>query len=107
MVTRVAVVGHVEWVDFVCVARYPLRGEVAHARGGLSHAAGGGVVAAAVLADLGADVDFFCALGRDANGARGRRRAGRSRRDRPRGLARPARRDASSPCSRKPASAPS
>ncbi len=66
--TRVAVVGHVEWVDFVCVARYPARGEVLQARGGFAHAAGGGVVAAAVLADLGAEVDFFCALGRDDNG---------------------------------------
>ena len=26
------------------------------------------MVAAAVLAELGAEVDFFCALGRDANG---------------------------------------
>jgi ribokinase len=62
------VVGHVEWVDFVCVARYPDRGAVAHAEGAFTHAGGGGVVAAAVLAELGADVDFFCALGQDENG---------------------------------------
>jgi ribokinase len=67
-VTRVAVVGHVEWVDFVQMAGFPPRGAVTHAQGAFTHAGGGGVVAAAVLADLGAEVDFFCALGRDANG---------------------------------------
>jgi ribokinase len=66
--TRVAVVGHVEWVDFVPVARLPRPGEVVHARGAFVRAAGGGGVAAVVLAELGAEVDFFCALGRDANG---------------------------------------
>lgn len=61
-------IGHVEWVDFVCVPRHPARGEVLHAERAFTHAAGGGVVAAAVLADLGAEVEFFCALGRDDNG---------------------------------------
>lgn len=60
--------GHVEWVDFVCVSEFPQRGAVSHADGALTHAGGGAVVAAAVLADLGAEVDLFCALGRDANG---------------------------------------
>jgi ribokinase len=64
----VAVVGHVEWVDFVGVARYPARGQVEHAQRAFTRAGGGGVVAAVVLAQLGAEVDFFCALGRDANG---------------------------------------
>ncbi len=66
--TRVAVVGHVEWVEFVRLAGFPPRGSVSHARDAFTHAGGGGVVAAAVLAELGAEVDFFCALGRDANG---------------------------------------
>ncbi len=65
---RVAVVGHVEWVDFVPVRRLPVPGEVVHAHGAFTRAAGGGGVAAAVLAELGAEVDFFCALGRDAQG---------------------------------------
>lgn len=60
--------GHVEWVDFVCVRGFPRRGAVSHADGAFAHAGGGAVVAAAVLADLGAEVDLFCALGRDANG---------------------------------------
>ncbi len=47
---------------------YPARGAVTHAVDGFIHAGGGGVVAAAVLAELGAEVDFFCALGADANG---------------------------------------
>ena len=66
--TRVAVVGHVEWVDFIPVERMPRRGEVVHAQGGFARAAGGGGVVAAVLAEHGAEVDFFCALGDDAHG---------------------------------------
>jgi ribokinase len=65
---RLAVVGHVEWVDFVPVAHHPRAGEVLHADGGFARAAGGGGVVAAVFAELGADVDFFCALGDDAHG---------------------------------------
>lgn len=66
--TRVAVVGHVEWVDFVALPRHPNPGEVLHAASGFARAAGGGGVAAAVLAELGAEVDFFCALGDDVQG---------------------------------------
>jgi ribokinase len=66
--TRVAVVGHVEWVDFLPVPRFPRRGEVIHADGGFPRVGGGGGVAAVVLAELGAEVDFFCALGRDVAG---------------------------------------
>jgi ribokinase len=66
--TQLAVVGHVEWVDFVAVPRMPHQGEVLHAESGFSRAAGGGGVVAVVLAELGAEVDFFCALGDDAHG---------------------------------------
>lgn len=66
--TRVAVVGHVEWVDFVWVEPYPARGSVSHARDASVGAGGGGGVAARVLAQSGADVAFYCALGRDDNG---------------------------------------
>ncbi len=66
--TQVAVVGHVEWVDFIPVSAFPRRGSVLHAEGSFARAAGGGGVAAATLADLGADVHFFCALGQDAHG---------------------------------------
>src|SRR5437763_8673039 len=66
--TPVGVVGHVEWVDFLRVPGFPLRGEVLHAEGLLQRAGGGGGVAAAVLADLGAEVDFFTSLGDDVAG---------------------------------------
>src|SRR2546423_236640 len=66
MSVQVAVVGHVEWVDFILVPRMPDRGQVAHAEGAFTRAAGGGGVVAGVLAELGAEGDFFCALGRDA-----------------------------------------
>jgi ribokinase len=65
---RVAVVGHVEWVDFIEVERMPREGEVLSARDSFARAAGGGGVVAVVLAELGAEVDFFCALGDDPNG---------------------------------------
>jgi ribokinase len=65
---RVAVVGHVEWVDFVPVASFPVSGEVIHGTGAFARAAGGGGVVAAVLAELGGEVDFFCALGEDELG---------------------------------------
>lgn len=66
--TRTAVVGHVEWVEFLPVPRFPRRGEVIHAENGFLRAGGGGSVAAVVLADLGAEVDFFTALGDDLPG---------------------------------------
>ena len=66
--TRVAVVGHVEWVDFISVDAMPGPGQIAHARGAFARAAGGGGVVAVVLAELGAQVDFFTALGDDADG---------------------------------------
>jgi ribokinase len=65
---RLAVVGHIEWVDFIPVPRLPQPGEVIHAEGAFARAAGGGGVVAAVLAELGAEVDFFTALGDDTHG---------------------------------------
>ncbi len=66
--TRVAVVGHIEWVDFLPVPHFPRQGQVIHAEGPMQRAGGGGGVAAGVLADMGAEVEFFCALGDDATG---------------------------------------
>jgi ribokinase len=65
---RLAVVGHVEWVDFVSLDRFPRQGQVSHAIAAFSRAGGGGGVAAAALAELGAEVDFFTALGHDPHG---------------------------------------
>ena len=66
--SRLAVVGHVEWVEFVVLERLPQAGEIVSARDTFARAAGGGGVVAGVLAELGAEVDFYCALGRDALG---------------------------------------
>jgi ribokinase len=66
--TRIGVVGHIEWVDFLPVPGFPRRGEVIHAEGGFLRAGGGGGVAASVLAEMGAEVDFFTALGDDVAG---------------------------------------
>jgi ribokinase len=66
--SRVAVVGHVEWVDFLAVPRLPGPGDIVGARVSFARAAGGGGVVAGVLAELGAEVDFYCALGDDAHG---------------------------------------
>ena len=65
---RVAVVGHVEWSEFVSLERYPAEGEVVHAREWSQRPGGGGAVASVALAQAGATVDFFCALGRDTDG---------------------------------------
>jgi ribokinase len=66
--TRVAVVGHIEWVDFVPIDHFPRQGELLHAQSSFTRVGGGGGVAAAVLTELGAEVDFFLALGDDAHG---------------------------------------
>jgi ribokinase len=71
--TRVAVIGHVEWVQFVQLPAPPARGGLEQATPAAEHAGGGAVVAAAVLAELGAEVEFFCALGDDERGARSER----------------------------------
>jgi ribokinase len=71
--TRVAVIGHVEWVEFVRLGDYPPRGGLKQASQVAEHAGGGAVVAAAVLASLGAEVEFFCALGDDERARRSER----------------------------------
>lgn len=65
---RLAVVGHIEWVEFIPVGRLPVPGQVVHAEDVVARAAGGGGVVAGVFAELGAEVDFFTVLGADAFG---------------------------------------
>ena len=69
---RAAVVGHVEWLEFVPVERVPRPGEIVHAAESWEQAAGGGVVAAVQLAQLADSVQFFTALGADDRGQRAR-----------------------------------
>jgi len=69
---RLAVVGHLEWVDFVDVERVPVAGEIIEGSPVLSVAAGGGAVAAVAFARWGAESLFFTSFGGDATGARAR-----------------------------------
>lgn len=63
--TSVAVVGHVEWVQFARVPHVPRAGEVVHARDSHEEPAGGGAVVAVQLARLAGESLFITALGED------------------------------------------
>ena len=76
---RVAVVGHVEWVDFAVVPRLPHPGEILHVHEFWDEAAGGGAVAAVQMAKLTGSALFFTALAGDRLGA-AHDRAARARR---------------------------
>jgi ribokinase len=65
---RVAVVGHVEWVEFLRVPHVPAAGDIVHASDVFAQAAGGGAVAAVQLRKLAGAATFFTALGDDALG---------------------------------------
>jgi ribokinase len=67
---RVAVVGHVEWVEFARVDHVPVPGEIVHALETWQEPAGGGAVAAVQLARLAGDCLFLTALGDDELGHR-------------------------------------
>src|SRR6059036_1624427 len=69
-VVRCAVVGHVEWIEFAEIDRFPGRGEIVRATETWQDAAGGGPVAAVQLAKLAGACDFFTALGDDELGQR-------------------------------------
>lgn len=65
---RIAVLGHVEWVEFAEVERVPLAGEIAQTTLTRAVPAGGGGVAAVALARWGAETLLFTAFGDDALG---------------------------------------
>jgi ribokinase len=65
---RVAVVGHVEWIQFARVDRVPGPGDLVSALEWWEEPAGGAAIAAVQALRLGADVDFFAAVGDDARG---------------------------------------
>jgi ribokinase len=71
---RVAVVGHLEWVEFARVPHVPAAGEVVHAGATWEEAGGGGAVAAVQLARLAGTASLFTALGDDELGRRARGR---------------------------------
>ena len=69
---RVAVVGHVEWVEFARVENVPRPGQIIHALETWQEPGGGGAVAAAQLARLAGSCLLFTALGADDLGRRSR-----------------------------------
>jgi ribokinase len=69
---RVAVVGHVEWVEFARVEAVPKPGDIAHAFETWEEPAGGGAVAAVQLARLAGSCLLFTAFGSDELGRRSR-----------------------------------
>ena len=73
---RAAVVGHLEWCEFLPVARLPRQGEILETEESFEEPAGGGAVAAVQLARLAGDCTFFTAIGDDENGRRVERRLG-------------------------------
>ena len=67
---RVAVVGHVEWIEFARVDHVPAVGELVPATEWWEEAAGGAAIAAVQALKLGAEVEFFTAVGDDDRGRR-------------------------------------
>jgi ribokinase len=69
---NVAVIGHVEWVEFARVEHVPAPGEIVHALELWEEPAGGGAVAAVQLANLAGSCLLFTALADDELGRRSR-----------------------------------
>jgi ribokinase len=69
---QLAVVGHVEWVEFARVDHAPAPGEIVHALETWEEPAGGGAVAAVQLANLGGSCLLFTSLADDELGRRSR-----------------------------------
>jgi ribokinase len=69
---RTAVLGHIEWVDFVRVERVPAPGEIARASEAWEEPAGGGGVSAVQLAKLAGSCTLYTALGGDERGRHAR-----------------------------------
>jgi ribokinase len=67
---NVAVVGHVEWIQFVRVEHVPAPGEIVSALETWEEAGGAGAVAAVQLARLAGACTFFTVLGDDELGRR-------------------------------------
>jgi ribokinase len=73
---QAAVVGHVEWIEFLVVDHVPSAGEILHADEAWEEPAGGGAVAAVQLFKLAGEAPFFTALGDDELGHRADRGLG-------------------------------
>jgi ribokinase len=67
---RVAVVGHVEWIEFARVPDVPKPGEIVHSSETWEEPGGGGAVSAVQLSKLAGNAVFVTALGDDDLGRR-------------------------------------
>ena len=66
---KFAVIGHIEWMNFIKVDQLPKAGLISHAKKSLECPAGGGTVIAKRLRELpNSEVHFFTALGNDYYG---------------------------------------
>ena len=64
-----AVVGHIEWINFLKVDKLPMPGVISHSEKSIEYPAGGGSVIAKTLSELTChDVHFFTSLGNDYYG---------------------------------------
>ena len=64
-----AVVGHVEWINFLKVDQFPSPGTISHSKVSLEYPAGGGSIIAKKLSDLTLNqIHFFTSLGKDDYG---------------------------------------
>jgi ribokinase len=67
---KVAVVGHVEWIEFVEVDHVPAPGQIAHGLDSWDEPGGGGAVVAMQMLRLAGACDFYTGLGDDELGHR-------------------------------------
>jgi ribokinase len=67
---KLAVIGHVEWIEFLRVEHVPSPGEIVNVEERWEEAAGGGAVAAVQLAKLAGACTFYTLLGDDELGRR-------------------------------------
>ncbi len=71
---KVAVTGHVEWIEFARVDHVPVPGEIVQADETWEEPGGGGAVAAVQLARLNGECTFYTVLGDDELGRRSEER---------------------------------
>jgi len=66
---NLAVIGHVEWINFLKVDQLPIPGVISHSKKSHEYPAGGGSIIAKTLSELSSNqIHFFTALGNDDYG---------------------------------------
>ena len=66
---KFAVIGHIEWINFLKVDQLPKPGVISHSEKSLEYPAGGGSIIAKILSDLTLNqIHFFTSLGNDDYG---------------------------------------